>query len=69
MKTAPFKKQTPSRGVLRPRRRCNCLKRRRVCRRWAKTYGYPGSIHPSPVDGLNITICPGVSRFTEGRRG
>ena len=31
------------------------LVRRRLCRRWARSYAYPGSIPMSPLQGLTIT--------------
>ncbi len=42
------KKRSALRAVLRRRGRESCLKRRRLCRKWAMDYAYPGSIPATP---------------------
>lgn len=62
------KKQNASAGRAPPGKASELVVGRRLCLRWAKRYAYPGSMHPSPVEGQNITTCPGVSRITEKGR-
>src|SRR3990172_8804710 len=50
----PSQNKTPARAMLRPGGRRNFLVRRRLCRRWAMSYPYPGSIPNSPEDGLTM---------------
>ncbi len=37
-----------------PGKASECLVRRRLCRRWARSYAYPGSIPASPEGALSI---------------
>ena len=49
------KAKTPARAVLRPGGRQDFLLRRRLCRRWARNYAYPGSIPNSSKEGLSMS--------------